>query len=72
MSAPARAISVLVEQNPEMRSESGLSETVTHDDIAQLSYAIWLHSGRPSGSAETDWLDAEQTLREPAGVGSRT
>jgi hypothetical protein len=34
MSAPARAIVVLVEQNPEIRSEFNASETFTQEDIA--------------------------------------
>lgn len=67
MSAPATATSVLVEQNPEIRSELNVSETSTYEDIAQLAYTLWQRSGCPSGTAESDWLEAERTLGEPGG-----
>ena len=31
-------------------------------DTAQLAYALWQQRGCPAGSAETDWLEAEQQL----------
>jgi Protein of unknown function (DUF2934) len=31
-------------------------------DIAQLAYLLWQQRGCPVGSAETDWLEAEQQL----------
>jgi hypothetical protein len=37
-------------------------KTVTQDDIACLAYALWERRGRPEGSAEQDWLEAEQQL----------
>jgi hypothetical protein len=42
-----------------------------HDQIALLAYAYWEERGCPSGSAEEDWLRAEQEIsgssRRPAG-----
>lgn len=38
------------------------SDYVPHEAIARLAYAIWEDRGRPIGSAEQDWLRAEQTL----------
>jgi hypothetical protein len=67
MSAPARAIAVLVGQNPEIRREFNVSETFTQEDIALLAYTLWQRRGCPSGSAEGDWLEAERTLQEPVG-----
>lgn len=32
------------------------------DTIRQLAYALWEKRGRPEGSAEEDWLAAEQRL----------
>lgn len=80
MSAPARAISVLAEQNREMQKDdpsiqvadlkSDLADILADDDIARLAYALWQHRGCPNGSAENDWFEAERTLREPVGVES--
>jgi hypothetical protein len=30
--------------------------------IAELSYQLWVARGRPHGSAEVDWLEAERLL----------
>ena len=65
MSAAASATSALVEQNPEIRSKFNVSETSIHEDIAQLAYTLWQRRGCPSGSAESDWVEAERALREP-------
>ena len=32
------------------------------EEIARLAYALWQQRGSPVGSAETDWLEAEQQL----------
>lgn len=32
------------------------------EEIARLAYALWQQRGCPIGSAETDWLEAEQQL----------
>lgn len=42
--------------------------------IEKLAYALWKDRGCPEGSADNDWLEAEQKLSEKAlqasGVGS--
>ena len=30
--------------------------------IAELAYRLWIERGRPHGSAEADWLEAERQL----------
>jgi hypothetical protein len=40
-----------------------LTETPSHEEIAVLAYASWELRGRPVGSAESDWLKAEEELR---------
>lgn len=30
--------------------------------IEKLAYALWENRGRPDGSADTDWIEAEQQL----------
>jgi Protein of unknown function (DUF2934) len=35
----------------------------THEQIAALAYSYWEARGRQNGSAEADWLRAEQQLR---------
>ena len=34
-----------------------------HDEIARLAYDLWQARGCPQGSADIDWLQAEQELR---------
>jgi hypothetical protein len=33
-----------------------------HQEIADLAYALWQQRGCPEGSAEQDWLEAEETV----------
>ena len=33
------------------------------EDIARLAYLIWEERGRPIGSAEVDWYEAERQLQ---------
>ena len=37
---------------------------LSHDDIANLAYALWEDRGGGDGGAEEDWLEAERTLQE--------
>ena len=34
-----------------------------NEEIARLAYSYWEGAGRPSGSAEEDWLRAERDLQ---------
>ena len=34
-----------------------------HQRVAKLAYELWERNGRPPGSAERDWLLAEQILQ---------
>jgi Protein of unknown function (DUF2934) len=43
----------------------------THEDIANLAYALWQRRGCPDGSAEEDWLEAEQQLGRHAEASKR-
>jgi hypothetical protein len=50
-------------------AESGPENSIdrsqpSHEAIARLAYALWEQSGRPDGSSERDWLQAEQQLGE--------
>jgi hypothetical protein len=36
-----------------------------HEKIQLRAYELWEGRGRPWGSPETDWFDAEQELTEP-------
>jgi hypothetical protein len=40
--------------------------TPSHDEIARLAEKYWAARGFPDGSAEQDWLQAEQELRQKA------
>lgn len=35
----------------------------SREDIAARAYALWERNGRPEGSAEADWLQAEAELK---------
>jgi Protein of unknown function (DUF2934) len=38
--------------------------TLAYEEVARRAYAIWEARGRGDGSAEQDWLEAEQQLRD--------
>jgi Protein of unknown function (DUF2934) len=35
----------------------------TREEIAALAYELWVARGRPDGTSQADWLDAEQHLK---------
>jgi len=45
-------------------SSSGDSLTPPREEVARLAYLYWLDRGCEHGSAEEDWLRAEQELRQ--------
>jgi hypothetical protein len=52
-------------QSPATQAGSSQSsEASSQNEIAQLAYALWQQRGCPEGSAESDWLEAEQKVRE--------
>ncbi len=51
-------------------SPSQLFDSATRADIAELAYFLWQEHGCPNGSAEADWLEAEQKVRERVNTGS--
>ena len=54
------------EYRPNSQAESSDERTSTpiHEDVAMLAYALWQQRGCPADSAESDWLEAEQQLRQ--------
>jgi Protein of unknown function (DUF2934) len=74
LSVPNTAVPVSVQRNVEatrnqpaatqspatQAGSSQSSEAASQNDIAQLAYALWQQRGCPEGSAESDWLEAEQ------------
>ena len=40
------------------------SEALDREEISRLAYELWQARGCPSGSAEIDWLQAEEQLRK--------
>ena len=67
MSAPAIATPGSVQRKPQQ--DLGKPNTTTDlpqastEDIARLAYLLWEERGRPIGSAEVDWIEAERQLR---------
>jgi hypothetical protein len=53
-------------------SSSSSTQTVTskssvpHDKIAMRAYEKWCQRGRPQGTNEQDWLEAERELQAEA------
>jgi len=43
-------------------TETESSERFEHEQIAVFAYALWEARGRPEGSPEIDWFQAEQEL----------
>ena len=46
------------------------TEPPSHAEIAALAHRLWVEQGRPTGSAEQNWFEAESELKTAAG--SRT
>lgn len=44
-------------------SQSNSTGKVPHDKIAMRAYEKWVKKGRPHGSHEQDWIDAETELK---------
>jgi hypothetical protein len=40
----------------------------SYEQIAALAYAFWEQRGRPEGSADEDWFNAEAALNQPSAV----
>ena len=53
---------ILKRQQPTPLHVAKPRRTPTRDEIARLAYSYWEARGRQGGSAETDWLRAEQEL----------
>jgi hypothetical protein len=47
------------------------SHQVDGDAIAKLAYELWVGRGRPIGSPEQDWYEAERILKAEADAASR-
>ena len=52
------------QSSPTEAGSSLSAEASRQNDIARLAYALWQQRGCPEGSAESDWLEAEQKMRE--------
>ena len=48
---------------------SQLSDNAERAEIEELAYTFWEGHGRPAGTAEADWLEAEKTIRERVNLG---
>jgi hypothetical protein len=49
-------------RKPSTKKKAVAPPAPTHADIALLAEKFWVERGRPHGSAEIDWLRAEQEL----------
>ena len=45
-----------------LASNNETVESSTSEAIAQLAYTLWQQRGCPVGSAEIDWINAQQQL----------
>jgi len=45
------------------RGKVGLASEHYHRAVAEMAYGLWEKRGRPQGSANTDWLNAEAALK---------
>lgn len=50
---------------------SAASSTISADAISQRAYELWENEGRPEGSDQRHWFQAEQQLRENGQSSSR-
>ena len=40
-----------------------MANSLSHEEIAQLAYALWESRGAEDGSQDEDWFEAERQLR---------
>jgi hypothetical protein len=59
---PAPAAPVTIGE-PARKPGKPASPEVPPEKIAQRAYEIWVRKGRPAGTADQDWLQAEAELR---------
>jgi hypothetical protein len=52
-----------VSNGPSVLSAALTENSISREEIARLAYASWELRGRPVGSAEYDWIKAEEELR---------
>lgn len=45
----------------------GQPSVLRHNQIEKLAYQLWEERGRPLGSSEEDWFQAERELRQELG-----
>jgi hypothetical protein len=50
-------------RSPASKPQTQVEMKITHDQIAQRAYEIWLAKGRPPGQEEQNWREAEAELR---------
>ena len=61
-------VGLSVPDEPGITGEVGIKSTptsaraATHEEIAKLAFSYWIARGYAHGSAEQDWLRAEQEL----------
>jgi hypothetical protein len=68
MSSPATAKPITEKKAGAEPSQA--FETLPHEEIAKLAYALWQERGSPEGSAEVDWFEAEEKLLQSAKAGN--
>jgi hypothetical protein len=50
----------------------GSQAKIPHDKIAMRAYEKWIKKGRPQGTHEQDWMEAETELRVEMNQGNQT
>ena len=53
------------QSSPSLRNAAAMGAP-SHAEIAVRAYQLWLEQGRPPGSADRNWLEAEHELRVAA------
>jgi hypothetical protein len=48
---------------PPQAPSAGTAAKLPHDKVAMRAYDKWCKRGQPTGTAESDWLEAEAELR---------
>ena len=61
---PTRTATATVAPPPPAEPARPRVVEITSDKIAQRAYQIWVDRGRPAGSHDQDWRDAEAALRD--------
>jgi hypothetical protein len=63
---PAQSLQDAANSENSLEGYAAINSSADHEEIARLAYSFYMERGDAEGSAEQDWLRAEQVVRQRA------